>query len=185
MSGPCGEPDSGYFNAHAPRHGFQAGVNIIRISAERICVLHIPRKRHRNSTHGIGVRYGLISRRRCANCVCFCGCFVAGIYLFTKGFPLTRLALLNRASCLDEPCARLATYKCAAILVIDVLWSDFVSDNPPESSSLHHHHVLTLPRESTAAHPHHFFIFNAHADPPKTPLQRIKGLTTGFLPTRS
>ena len=150
-----------------PSHRVMAP-KLVCISAERMCVLHIPRKRRRNSTHGIGVCHGLISRRQCENCVCFCGCFCRRHLSFHQRLPFTRLclALLNRASCLDEPCARLATYKCAVILVIDALWFDFVSDNPPESSSLHHRHILTLLRESTAAHPHHSFIFNAHTDPP-------------------
>ena len=44
-----------YFKAHAPHHGFQAGVSIIRISAKKVCVSCIPRKRrrHRNSTHDV------------------------------------------------------------------------------------------------------------------------------------
>jgi predicted AlkP superfamily pyrophosphatase or phosphodiesterase len=42
---------------------------------------------------------------------------------------------------------------------------------------------LTLPRELTAKHPRHSFLFNAHADPPTATLQRIKALVTGSLPT--
>ncbi|KAL4066306.1 hypothetical protein V8B97DRAFT_1031468 [Scleroderma yunnanense] len=108
---------------------------------------------------------------------------VAGVYLFTKGFLLSRLALPNRASCFEEPCTQLATHKRAMVVVIDALRFDFISSHPPEPSSPYHHHVLTLPRELTAAHPDHSFIFNAYADPPTTTLQRIKGLTTGSLPT--
>ncbi|KAG5634046.1 hypothetical protein H0H81_003636 [Sphagnurus paluster] len=37
--------------------------------------------------------------------------------------------------------------------------------------------------ELTSARPEHSFLFNAYADPPTTTLQRIKGLTTGSLPT--
>ncbi|KIM60289.1 hypothetical protein SCLCIDRAFT_1217073 [Scleroderma citrinum Foug A] len=108
---------------------------------------------------------------------------IVGVYLFTKGFLLNRLALHNRASCLEEPCAQLATHKRAVVVIIDALRFDFISNHPPQPSSPHHHHILTLPRELTAAHPHHSFIFNAYADPPTTTLQRIKGLTTGSLPT--
>lgn len=108
---------------------------------------------------------------------------IAGVYLFTKGFLLSRLALQNRAACLEGPCTQLATHKRAVIVIIDALRFDFISNHPPQPSSSHHHHILTLPQELTAAHPHHSFTFNAYADPPTTTLQRIKGLTTGSLPT--
>lgn len=103
-----------------------------------------------------------------------------GIYLFTKGFLLSRLSLPDRN---DFEFNSLATHKRAVLLVIDALRFDFISSHPPQPSSPYHHNILTLPRELTAAHPHHSFIFNAHADPPTTTLQRIKGLTTGSLPT--
>ncbi|KAF9236128.1 hypothetical protein BU15DRAFT_89293 [Melanogaster broomeanus] len=107
----------------------------------------------------------------------------AGIYLFTKGFLLSRLSLPNRGSCAYDTCTSLATHKRAVILVIDALRFDFISSHPPEPPSPYHHNVLTLPEELTTAHPNHSFIFNAHADPPTATLQRIKGLTTGSLPT--
>lgn len=106
-----------------------------------------------------------------------------GIYLFTKGFLLSRLSLPHRNECGEDGCASLATHKRAVILVIDALRFDFISSHPPEPPSPYHHNILTLPRELTATHPQHSFVFNAHADPPTTTLQRIKGLTTGSLPT--
>ncbi|KAH0835488.1 hypothetical protein J3R83DRAFT_9155 [Lanmaoa asiatica] len=106
-----------------------------------------------------------------------------GIYLFTKGFLLSRLSLPDRNNCGHDGCTSLATHKRAVILVIDALRFDFISSHPPEPPSPYHHNILTLPREITAAYPQHSFIFNAHADPPTTTLQRIKGLTTGSLPT--
>ena len=106
-----------------------------------------------------------------------------GIYLFTKGFLLSRLSLPDRNECDHDGCTSLATHKRAVILVIDALRFDFISSHPPDPPSPYHHNILTLPRELTAAHPQHSFIFNAHADPPTTTLQRIKGLTTGSLPT--
>ncbi|KAF8553125.1 hypothetical protein OG21DRAFT_1414878 [Imleria badia] len=106
-----------------------------------------------------------------------------GIYLFTKGFLLSRLSLPNRNECDHDECTSLATHKRAVILVIDALRFDFISSHPPDPPSPYHHNILTLPRKLTTAHPQHSFIFNAHADPPTTTLQRIKGLTTGSLPT--
>ncbi|KAG1722347.1 hypothetical protein EDB19DRAFT_1898207 [Suillus lakei] len=101
---------------------------------------------------------------------------LAGIYLFTKGFLLTRLALPDRGAYAST---ELATHKRAVLLVIDALRFDFIAEYPPEPASPFHHNILTLPRELTAAHPDRSFIFNAHSDPPTTTLQRLKGLTTG------
>jgi len=106
---------------------------------------------------------------------------LAGIYLFTSGFLLTRLALAEFNDC--STCTSPPTYKRTVFLVIDALRFDFISPNPPYPTSPYHHNVLKLPTELTAAHPDKSFIFNAHADPPTTTLQRIKGLTTGSLPT--
>ncbi|KIK46217.1 hypothetical protein CY34DRAFT_800749 [Suillus luteus UH-Slu-Lm8-n1] len=105
---------------------------------------------------------------------------LVGIYLFTKGFLLTRLALPDRSA---DTYTSLATHKRAVLLVIDALRFDFIAEHPPEPASPFHHNILTLPRELTAAHPDRSFIFNAHSDPPTTTLQRLKGITTGSLPT--
>ena len=103
-----------------------------------------------------------------------------GLYLFTRGFLLTRLSL-SRVNTQDEPLT--PTHKRAVILVIDALRFDFLSPNPPQPRSLHYHGVLKLPAQLTNAQPRHSFIFNSFADPPTATLQRIKGITTGSLPT--
>ncbi|KAH7926000.1 hypothetical protein BV22DRAFT_1063942 [Leucogyrophana mollusca] len=108
---------------------------------------------------------------------------LVGVYLFTKGFLLNRLALPDASACANNACASLATHKRAVLIVIDALRFDFISEHPPEPVSPYHHNVLTLPRELTAAHPERSFIFNAYSDPPTTTLQRLKGITTGSLPT--
>ncbi|KAI0263618.1 hypothetical protein BC834DRAFT_938601 [Gloeopeniophorella convolvens] len=110
---------------------------------------------------------------------------LAGIYLFTRGFLLSRLSLSTVASCTDpsSPCTLPATHKRAVLLIIDSLRFDFLSPNPPEPHSPYHHNVLTLPRELTAKYPRNSFLFNSYADPPTATLQRIKGLVTGSLPT--
>jgi phosphatidylinositol glycan class O len=106
---------------------------------------------------------------------------LAGIYLFTSGFLLTRLALSEFNDC--STCTIPPTYNRTVFLVIDALRFDFITPNPPHPASPYHHNILKLPAELTAAHPERSFIFNAYADPPTTTLQRIKGLTTGSLPT--
>lgn len=103
-----------------------------------------------------------------------------GLYLFTKGFLLTRLSLsqINTHDELSTP-----THKRAVILVIDALRFDFISPDPPQPPSPYYHGVLKLPAQLTKTQPHHSFIFNTFSDPPTTTLQRIKGITTGSLPT--
>jgi phosphatidylinositol glycan class O len=105
----------------------------------------------------------------------------AGLWLFTRGFLLSRLALSNVTDC--EDCRLTPTHKRAVLLVIDALRFDFVSPDPPEPPSRFHHHVLTLPQELTRRQPSHSFLFDSFADPPTTTLQRLKGITTGSLPT--
>ncbi|KAF8312210.1 hypothetical protein DL93DRAFT_2082318 [Clavulina sp. PMI_390] len=112
---------------------------------------------------------------------------ITGLSLFTRGFLLSRLALPNKSSCspLSE-CTLPPTHKRAVILIIDALRFDFIAPEyalPEEQQSEHYHNVLTLPRELTERFPHNSFLFNAHSDPPTATLQRIKGLTTGSLPT--
>ncbi|KAG1838810.1 hypothetical protein DFJ58DRAFT_718672 [Suillus subalutaceus] len=51
---------------------------------------------------------------------------------------------------------------------------DFIAEHPPEPASLFHHNILTLPRGLTATHPDRSFKFM---------FNRLKGLTTGSLPT--
>ena len=139
-----------------------------------------PRPATRKTTHArnalefmVSMRFGLLAWVSLIH--------AAGIYLFTRGFLLTRLSLSDFSSCSD--CHEVATHKRAILLIIDSLRFDFTTPNPPNPPSSVHHGILTLPREITAKYPKHSFIFNAYADPPTATLQRIKGLTTGSLPT--
>ena len=109
------------------------------------------------------------------------------MYLFTKGFLLTRLSLEETTSCspLDPSCSLPAQFDKAVVVIIDALRFDFVAPASalPVARSEHFHGVLTVPAELSAAYPGQSLIFNAHADPPTTTLQRLKGITTGSLPT--
>lgn len=108
---------------------------------------------------------------------------LSGVYLFTSGFLLNRLALSNSSNCPNGSCTLPATHNRAVVLIIDALRFDFISPDPPTPHSPFHHNVLTLPRQLTEKHPSHSFIYHAYADPPTTTMQRIKGITTGSLPT--
>jgi phosphatidylinositol glycan class O len=111
---------------------------------------------------------------------------LSGLYLFTRGFLLTRLALSETITCSPDSldgCTVPPTYNKAVFLIIDALRFDFISPDPPSPLDLNHHNVLTLPSELSRSSPAHSHIFHAYSDPPTTTLQRLKGLTTGSLPT--
>ena len=108
---------------------------------------------------------------------------LAGIYLYTRGFLLTRLSLSDITQCPDGQCTLTPSHKRAVVLVIDALRFDFLSPHPPEPVSPYHHNVLVLPQELTALQPSRSFLLEMFSDPPTTTLQRLKGITTGSLPT--
>ncbi|KAI0773128.1 hypothetical protein BD413DRAFT_539380 [Trametes elegans] len=108
---------------------------------------------------------------------------LAGIYLYTRGFLLTRLALSDINRCEGDQCTLTPTHKRAVVLIIDALRYDFLSPHPPEPASPYHHNVIVLPQELTSARPTHSFLYEMFSDPPTTTLQRLKGITTGSLPT--
>lgn len=108
---------------------------------------------------------------------------LAGVYLYTRGFLLTRLSLSEVSSCEDGSCTLSPSHKRVVLLIIDALRFDFLSPFPPEPVSSYHHHVLKLPSELTKKEPDRSLLFTSFADPPTTTLQRIKGITAGSLPT--
>lgn len=121
------------------------------------------------------------------------------IFLFTKGFLLTRSELSQHSECKDiaeSPCFppphdRNANGGCwtkpvvdrLVIIVLDALRFDFVApstffaEKKPWMDRLQVFHELAAQNRSSSR------IFKAIADPPTTSLQRLKGLTTGGLPT--
>lgn len=118
-----------------------------------------------------------------------------GIYFFTKGFLLTRLVLDNKSDCAYPPieqnvhksgdysegCWHPKTFDKAVILIIDALRYDFTVPN--QNDPHHYHNKLQALYETAEQQPHNAFLLPFIADPPTTTLQRLKGLTTGTLPT--
>lgn len=121
---------------------------------------------------------------------------VIGLYFFTKGFLLTRLVLDHKSECGTSPlnlhqynpgsysegCWHPKTFDKAVIIIIDALRYDFTVpfyDDDPQ----HFHNALTVLYETTIRTPQNAFLLPFIADPPTTTLQRLKGLTTGTLPT--
>ncbi|KAI5288979.1 mannose-ethanolamine phosphotransferase gpi13 [Ascosphaera aggregata] len=136
---------------------------------------------------------------------------LSGIYFFTKGFLLTRLVLDDKSSCSVLPfesdasiaakapaqiadrnpekgCWHPKSFNKAVVIVIDALRYDFVipsAFNPTLDNttvSFHHDNFPVL-YDTAVSSPQNAFLLPFIADPPTTTLQRLKGLTTGTLPT--
>ncbi|CAK7222970.1 mannose-ethanolamine phosphotransferase gpi13 [Sporothrix bragantina] len=127
----------------------------------------------------------------------------AGIFYFTSGFLLTRLALNEQSSCAVSPlgaagisnhvsdpatgCWHPKTFDRAVVVVIDALRYDFtvpVGDSADNSTQAEiFHNAFPFLYETAVQNPTHAFLRPFIADPPTTTLQRLKGLTTGTLPT--
>ncbi len=124
-----------------------------------------------------------------------------GIFFFTKGFLLTRLVLDYKSECTDPPidvlewhtsgsivegCWHPKTFEKAVIIIIDALRYDFTVPYRPRSAKdtpNQYHDALPILYETAVKQPNSAFLLPFIADPPTATLQRLKGLTTGTLPT--
>ena len=120
---------------------------------------------------------------------------VVALYLFTTGFLLTRLVLEDKSHC-DQPpidvavsgdvekgCWHPKTFDRAVVVIIDALRYDFTVPLGEGQQARQFHNAFPFLYESAVATPQNAFLRPFIADPPTTTLQRIKGLTTGTLPT--
>jgi len=126
--------------------------------------------------------------------------YTVGIFLFTRGFLLTRVALSTNSSCdqagnsttptagsSNRSCSGDPRFRRAMLIVIDALRFDFVAD--VNASSVCDGDVcaggrrLRILAEIARSQPFNSRLYHFIADPPTTTLQRLKGLTTGSLPT--
>ena len=72
----------------------------------------------------------------------------------------------------------------AVVIVIDALRFDFVAyNNSPSSAELPYRNKLKTLNELLESKPQNSRLYHFWADPPTTTMQRLKGLTTGSLPT--
>ncbi|KAG9305901.1 hypothetical protein G9A89_016553 [Geosiphon pyriformis] len=126
---------------------------------------------------------------------------LGGLYLFTRGFLLTRLVLSNRSVCSVKPkgmtavvtkeawpafsgCWHPSQFKKAVIIVIDALRFDFTVPHPEkEAVGVHYQNKFPFINELLQYEPRNTLLFQFVADAPTTTLQRLKALTTGTLPT--
>ncbi|OBT81113.1 hypothetical protein VE02_10321, partial [Pseudogymnoascus sp. 03VT05] len=119
----------------------------------------------------------------------------AGMYFFTKGFLLTRLVLEEHSTCELPPrqytqdpaggCWHPRSFEKAVVVIVDALRYDFAVpvNGTEEQPALACHNALPFLYETAVKEPHNAFLLPFIADPPTTTLQRLKGLTTGTLPT--
>lgn len=121
---------------------------------------------------------------------------IVGILFFAKGFLLTRLVLDNKSECGVFPDGQLSqvsggcwhpkSFHRAVVVVIDALRYDFtipssrVSQEPQQKYYLDNFPIL---HDLAVSRPAHAVLLPFIADPPTSTLQRLKGLTTGTLPT--
>lgn len=114
-----------------------------------------------------------------------------GVYFFTQGFLLSRQVLPNIALCVAES----GEYNCmdakflkVVVIVIDALRFDFVipvddTVNTEIRANSYYHNNFPILYELAQSQPENAILLKFMADPPTTTLQRLKGLTTGSLPT--
>lgn len=122
-----------------------------------------------------------------------CTLFYVGIFLFVGGFLLVRLEVNRTSTCEDvllQPagsqadfCRDQPRYRKAVVLIIDALRADFARYNPSNLVPRPYENKLPVLEELMSSRPTHTRLFTFQADPPTTTMQRIKGFTTGSLPT--
>eukprot|EP01130_Rhizamoeba_saxonica_P008080 TRINITY_DN3265_c0_g2_i1.p1 TRINITY_DN3265_c0_g2~~TRINITY_DN3265_c0_g2_i1.p1 ORF type:complete len:891 (+),score=110.64 TRINITY_DN3265_c0_g2_i1:3-2675(+) len=118
---------------------------------------------------------------------------LGGLYFYTTGFFLTRHSIDEISSCENPPvavanssgCWSQKIYKKAVVLIIDALRYDFAikHDQIEAEGSYWKNHLPifdSIIKDPTKGSGH---LFKFIADPPTTTMQRLKGMTTGGLPT--
>lgn len=118
--------------------------------------------------------------------------YLVGIYLFVGGFLLVRLEVNRTSTCGDllEPagdsadfCRGQPRFKRAVVLIIDALKIDFARFDPSKTAPRPYENKLPVLEEVVSSRPSQSRLYPFRADPPTTTMQRIKGFTTGSLPT--
>ncbi|RKP15498.1 alkaline-phosphatase-like protein, partial [Piptocephalis cylindrospora] len=127
------------------------------------------------------------------------------LFVFTRGFLLSRIALPDVSSCSNSPVpgswpsppssqsssapvgcwsSRPPPYKHALILLVDALRFDFTLYDPSLSEPIPpYRNKLPIMQHLLDTQPRRALRYQFLADPPTTTLQRLKALSTGTLPT--
>ncbi|XP_074546103.1 GPI ethanolamine phosphate transferase 3, catalytic subunit [Halichoeres trimaculatus] len=118
--------------------------------------------------------------------------YFVGIYLFVGGFLLVRLEVNKTSTCGDvlqpgeEPvdfCRAQPRFRRVVLLIIDALKIDFARFDANNTEPRPYENKLPVLEETVSSRPFHSRLYPFRADPPTTTMQRIKGFTTGSLPT--
>lgn len=126
----------------------------------------------------------------------------AGLLVFTSGFLLNRVSRPERAECArctpDTGCDAAGIFQdtgraaglClerkarVVLLIVDALKYEFAEWYDDDvSMSSYHRNKLPVIHELLQKQPSHSRLYKFVADPPTTTMQRLKGMTTGSLPT--
>ncbi|EGZ16906.1 hypothetical protein PHYSODRAFT_498987 [Phytophthora sojae] len=134
----------------------------------------------------------------------------AALYLFTTGFFLTRFEVSDLSSCHASPseassspshlrgghedaggsddaategCWMPRRFRRVVFVVIDALRFDFAAARSSSQRSAFYSDRLPVLNDTLATEPEHALLLKFVADPPTMTMQRLKGLTTGSLPT--
>ncbi|KAI0377835.1 GPI ethanolamine phosphate transferase [Hypomontagnella monticulosa] len=124
---------------------------------------------------------------------------VVSILLFTSGFLLARFVLDERSECdsppiepllewkgrgtVDGGCWHPKTFNKAVVVLIDALRYDFTVPTLDRTNAEIYQNAFPFLYEASIQAPTNAFLRPFIADPPTSTLQRLKGLTTGTLPT--
>ncbi|KAM9330069.1 GPI ethanolamine phosphate transferase 3 [Gastrophryne carolinensis] len=118
--------------------------------------------------------------------------FYSGIWLFMSGFLLMRIELNNHSTCSrppspathdSAPCWFPRRFDKTVIVIIDALKYDFAKYDPANAQPKPYENKLEVIHQLIQTQPRHARLYPFRADPPTTTMQRIKGVTTGSLPT--
>ncbi|KAM4634228.1 GPI ethanolamine phosphate transferase 3 [Polymixia lowei] len=121
-----------------------------------------------------------------------CAMFYVGIYLFVGGFLLVRLEVNRTSTCRDvllprgeqgDFCHAKPRFRRAVLLIVDALKIDFARFDPTNTTPRPYENKLPVLEEMVSSRPLYSRLYPFRADPPTTTMQRIKGFTTGSLPT--
>ncbi|XP_069170942.1 GPI ethanolamine phosphate transferase 3-like isoform X1 [Procambarus clarkii] len=140
--------------------------------------------------------------------LCLSELMIIGLLIFSHGFLLTRQVILANSTCEDfkeeaaptetkddkvaksikgekEECKMPATFKRAIVLLIDALRYDFAAYNHTlkDEDALPYQNQMPVFRNLLHSKPEQAHLAPFIADAPTTTMQRLKGLTTGSLPT--
>lgn len=125
-----------------------------------------------------------------------CELVIVAVHMFSQGFLLTRDVLIKTSKCTDYkvPCINRKDKKVChfppkfnkvILLVIDALRYDFVTFDKSikKSQELPYQNKMKIFDDLLTISPKQSKLYKFIADPPTTTMQRLKGLTTGSLPS--